>query len=125
MPMLMAMPMPMLMPRCRCRDFQMARLKLFQTLGLQKALQSPLRRNKSFMNCFLKSVLHRMNINTKIIKIFSEQSKRKQRKNTTLTNYLNVLEILKTWNVMKDIIGKSKIKSTNLPRKFTINKVDV
>ena len=31
----------------------------------------------------------------------------------------------KTWNVMKDIIGKSKIKSTNLLRKLTINKVDV
>ena len=26
---------------------------------------------------------------------------------------------------MKDIIGKSKIKSTNFPRKLTINKVDV
>ena len=26
---------------------------------------------------------------------------------------------------MKDIIEKSKIKSTNLPRKLTINKVDV
>ena len=26
---------------------------------------------------------------------------------------------------MKDIIGKSQIKSTNLPRKLTINKVDV
>ena len=78
------------------------------------------------MNGFLKSVLHRMNRNTKIIKIFSKQSKRKQRKYTTLTNYLNVLKILKkTWNVMKDIIGKSKIKSTNFPRKLTINKVDV
>ena len=32
---------------------------------------------------------------------------------------------LKKWNVTKDIIGKSKIKSTNLPRKLTINKVDV
>ena len=26
---------------------------------------------------------------------------------------------------MKDIIGKSKIKSTNLSRKLTVNKVDV
>ena len=26
---------------------------------------------------------------------------------------------------MKDIFGKSKIKSRNLPRKLTINKVDV
>ena len=49
------------------------RLKLFKTLGLQKALESPLRRIKSFMNSFLKSVLHRMNKNTKIIKIFSKQ----------------------------------------------------
>ena len=34
-------------------------------------------------------------------------------------------DIKKTWTVMKDIIAKSKIKSTNLPRKLTINKVDV
>ena len=47
------------------------------------------------MNGFLKSVLHRMNSNTKIIKIFLKQSKRKQRKYAALTNYLNVLEILK------------------------------
>ena len=26
---------------------------------------------------------------------------------------------------MKDIIGKAKIKSTNLPRKLTINRVDI
>ena len=68
------------------------------------------------MNGFLKSEIHRMNSNTKIRKIFSKQSKRKQRKYTALTNYLNVLEY---------IIGKSKIKSTNLPRKLLINKVDV
>ena len=80
------------------------------------------------MNGFLKSLLHRMNRNTNIIKIFSKQSKRKQRKYTIPTNHLYVLEILKkkkTWNVMKDVIGKSKIKSTNLPRKLAINKVDV
>ena len=34
-------------------------------------------------------------------------------------------DIKKTCNVMKDIIRKSKVKSTNLPRKLTINKVDV
>ena len=33
--------------------------------------------------------------------------------------------IKKTWNVMKDTFRKSKIKSTNLQRKLTINKVDV
>ena len=34
-------------------------------------------------------------------------------------------DIKKTWNVMKDIIGESKMKSTNLPCKLTINKVVV
>ena len=47
------------------------------------------------MNGFLKSILHRMNRNTKIIKIFLKQLKRKQRKYTTLSNYLNALEIIK------------------------------
>ena len=35
------------------------KLKLIQILGLQKALKNPLRKNKSFMNCFLKSVIQR------------------------------------------------------------------
>ena len=52
------------------------------------------------MNDFLKSVLHRMNRNTKIIRIFSKQLKRKQRKYTTHTNYLNVLEILKKYGML-------------------------
>ena len=47
------------------------------------------------MNGSLKSGLHRMNSDTKVIKIFSKQSKRKQRKYTAVSNYLNVLEILK------------------------------
>ena len=34
-------------------------------------------------------------------------------------------DIKKTWNVLKDIIGKWKIKLTNLPLKLTVNKVDV
>ena len=33
--------------------------------------------------------------------------------------------IKKTWNVMKYVIGKSKIKSTNIPHKLTISKKDV
>ena len=66
-----------------------------------------------------------MNSNTEILKVFLKQSKRKQRKYTTLTSYLNVLEIFKKWIVVKDIIGKSNIKSTNLPRKLAVNKANV
>ena len=41
-----------------------------------------------------------MNINTKIIQIFSKKTKRKQRKFTALTKYLNVLEILKKHGIL-------------------------
>ena len=56
---------------------------------ITKALQSPLRRNKNFMNGFLKS-----------LKISSKLFKRKQRKYTTSANYLYVLEILKTHGML-------------------------
>ena len=88
------------------------RLKLFQILVLQKALQSPLRREealKSFLKSFLKSVLHRMNQSAEIIKIFLKQLKRKLRKYTTPTNYLNVLEVLK--NMERYERCNSKIKN--------------
>ena len=44
--------------------------KTNQALRLQKALENLPRRSKIFMNGLLKRVLHRMNSNTKIIKIF-------------------------------------------------------
>ena len=58
------------------------RLKLFKILGLQEALQSPLRRDKSFMNSFLKSVLHRMTRSTKNIRIFSKAGNNSDISNT-------------------------------------------
>ena len=68
-----------------------------------------------------------MKRNTKIIKIFSKKLKRKQRKYTAAKNKLLKCtgNIKKIWNVMKHKIGKSKIKSINLPLKFTINKAHV
>ena len=63
------------------------------------------------MNFFLKSVLYRMSKSVKVKRIFSNQLKLKHRKYTTSINYVNTLEIQKkkTWNIMKDIIVKSKI----------------
>lgn len=47
------------------------------------------------MSGFLKSLFHRMSKNTKIIRSFSKQLKRKQIKYTTPIYYLTVLEVLK------------------------------
>ena len=49
-------------------------------LGLQKPLQSSFRRNNSFMNDFLKCVLHRMNKKRKIITNFLKQFKKSKAK---------------------------------------------
>ena len=55
-----------------------------------------------------------------------KQLKRKQTKYITPTNYLKCTrEIKKTWNVVRDIIEKSKIRSTDLPPIVTTNKVYV
>ena len=47
------------------------------------------------MNVFLKSILYRMNRNKKIIKIFLKELNKNQRKYTTPTSDLNLLNILK------------------------------
>ena len=31
----------------------------------------------------------------------------------------------KTWSIMKELIGKIKLKSSNLPRRITVSKVDI
>ena len=59
------------------------KLKLFITLGLQEVLQSPLRRKKALWKVSSKSVLHRMNRITKLIRIFSKQLKN-SKENTML-----------------------------------------
>ena len=66
--------------------------KTIQNIWITKGITKSSKKYKSFMNGFLKNVLHRMNKNTKIIRIFSKQLKIKQRKYPT--NCLNVLEIL-------------------------------
>ena len=31
----------------------------------------------------------------------------------------------KIWSIMKELVGKIKLKSSNLPRRITVNKVDI
>ena len=72
------------------------------------------------MNDFLKYILHRINRNTKIFKNLLETIKKKAKKiyySKKLVKYTgNIKKKKKTWDVMKDIIEKSKIKSTKSSR---------
>ena len=120
-----------------------------------KTLDNPNTAYESFFDIFFKTYDKyfpkvRIKIKTKTIqnpwitKGITKSSKKKQKlykrflkKRTPQNeqkykNYKNLFETIKKKakkiyysNKMKDIIGKSKIKSTNLPRKLTINKVDV
>ena len=70
------------------------------------------------MNDFLKYILHRINRNTKIFKNLFETIKKKAKKiyySNKLVKYTGNIKKKKqkkTWDVIKDIIEKSKIKST-------------
>ena len=100
--------------------------KTIQNPWITKRITKSSKKKQRLYERFLKKSTPQNEQKYKTIKTFSKQLKINQGKYTTPTNYLNVLEILKkTWNVMKDINENSKIKSSNLPRKFAINKKDV
>ena len=100
--------------------------KTIQNPWITKSITKSSKKKQRLYERFLKKSTPQNEQKYKTIKTFSKQLKRNQGKYTTPTSYLNVLEILKkTWNVMKDINENSKIKSSNLPRKFAINKKDV
>ena len=93
-----------------------------------KTIRNPwiTKENKSFANSFLKKRTLHNEQNYKNYKNLFETIKKKTKKIYYSNKLLKCTgDIEKTWNFMKDIIGKAKIKSTNLPRKRTINKVDV
>ena len=93
-----------------------------------KGITKTSKKKQKLYEWLLKKCTSKNEQNTTIIRIFSKQLKRKQRKYATSTSYLNVLEILKIIKeILKifDIIKKSKIELTNLPCKLTINKMDV
>ena len=103
----------------------MTKLKLFKTLGLQKALQCPLKRNKLY-EWFPKECTTQNEQKNKNYKNLFETIK----KNAKKMCYSNKLckctgDLKKTWNIMKDIIEKSKIKLAILLHKLTINKLGV
>ena len=76
------------------------------------------------MKALLKNVIHRISRNTKIIGNFS--MKKKAKKIYCSNKFPKcTIDVKKHETLRKDIIEKSKIESTNLPSKLTINKVDV
>ena len=72
-----------------------------------------------------------MNWHTNHIKIFLKAYIKKLRKNITQKKYYSEKiskykhDAKKTWSIMKELIGKIKPKSSNLPRRITVNEVDI
>ena len=62
----------------------------------------------------------------RLYKILFESIKPRSKQNYYSENLLRFkYNSKKTWATMKELIGKVKLKSSNLPRKITVNKVDL
>ena len=62
----------------------------------------------------------------KSFKNFFESLKKKSKEkcySEKISRYKNYAK--KTWSIMKELIGKIKLKSSNLPRRITVNDVDI
>ena len=91
-----------------------------------KGITKSFKKKQKLYERFLKKRAPQNEQKYKNYKNLFETIKKKARKKYYSNKLLKCTgDIKKTWNVMKDIIGKSKIKSTNLPCKLAINKVDV
>ena len=100
--------------------------KTIQNPWITKGITKSSKKKQKFYERFLKKRTPQNEQKYKNYKNLFETIKKKAKKIYYFNKLLKCTgDIKQTWSVMKDIIGKSKIKSTNLPRKLTINKVNV
>ena len=100
--------------------------KTIQNPWITKGITKSSKKKQKFYERFLKKRTPQNEQKYKNYKNFFETIKKKAKKIYYSNKLLKCTgDIRKTWNVMKDIIGKSKLKSTNLPCKLNINKVAV
>ena len=100
--------------------------KIIQNPWITKVITKSSKRKQKLYERFLKKRTPQNEQRYKNYKKLLETIKKKAKKTYYSKKLIKCAgNIKKAWNVMKDIIGKSKIKLTNLPHKVTINKVDV
>ena len=106
--------------------FVRLKTKYIQSLWITKGIPKSSKRKQKLYERFLKHRTRETELAYKSYKSLFESLKKKAKKkyySEQISKYKH--DAKKTWSIMKELIGKIKLKSSNLPRRITVNEVDI
>ena len=106
--------------------FVRLKTKHIQSLWITKGIAKSSKRKQKLYKKFLKHRTRETEFAYKLYKNIFESLKKKAKKkyySEKISKYKH--DDKKIWSIMKELVGKIKLKSSNLPRRTTVNKVDI
>ena len=106
--------------------FVRLKTKHIQSPWITKGIVKSSKRKQKLYEKFLKHRTRATELAYKSYKNLFESLKKKAKKkyySEKISKYKH--DSKKTWSIMKELIGKIKFKSSNLPRRITVNEVDI
>ena len=106
--------------------FLRLKAKHIQSPWITKGIVKSSKRKKKLYEKFLKHGTRETELAYKSYENLFESLKKKAKKkyySEKRSKYKH--DAKKTWSIMKELIGKIKLKSSNLPRRITVNEVDI
>ena len=100
--------------------------KHIQSPWITKGIAKSSKRKQKLYEKFLKHRTRETELAYKSYKNLFESLKKRAKKkyySEKISKYKH--DAKKTWSIMKELIGKIKLKSSNLPRRITVNEVDI
>ena len=97
-----------------------------QSPWITKGIAKSSKRKQKLYEKFLKHRTRETELAYKSYKNLFESIKKKAKKkhySEKISKYKH--DAKKTWSIMKELIGEIKLKSSNLPRRITVNEVDI
>ena len=106
--------------------FVRLKTKHIQSPWITKGIAKSSKRKQKLYEKFLKHRTRETELAYKSYKNLFKTLKKKAKKkyySEKISKYKH--DVKKTWSIMKELIGKIKLKSSNLPRRITVNEVDI
>ena len=106
--------------------FVRLKTKHILSLCITKGIAKSSKRKQKLYKKFLKHRTRKTEFAYILYKNLFESLKKKAKKkyySEKISEYKH--DAKKTWSIMKELVGKIKLKSSNFPRRITVNKVDI
>ena len=108
------------------KAFVRLKTKHIQSPWITKGIAKSSKRKQNLYEKFLKHQTREAELACNSYKNLFESLKKKAKKkfySEKVSKYKH--DAKKTWCIMKELVGKIQLKSSNLPRRITVNKVDI